>query len=506
MINLMYLVLTALLALNVSAEVMQAFFTLDKGIKNTNSIIDVTNTGILGGIQKQAEAYKSDENDAFLARARQADSLTTVFVNYVDEVRKELFAAAGGPSEKNPDIPRREKDKDVTTRLFVMTPPTGKGKGPEIETKIQELRTAYLDIVENNPQIASSLPLEISEDWKKSDKNSWADFTFMQMPVAAVFPILRKIENDARASNTAVLNFLFDKVKGEDIIFDNFIPVVSAPKGYVIRGEKYVADVFLSAYSSAAGDNTKILVNGASLQVKDGKAHYETMTSQIGTKQYKVEIQVTNPLTGEVKSYTQTFEYEVGERSVAVSADKMNVFYVGVENPVSVSAAGVSSNELQVSVTGGGATIKKVGSNNFIIEATTPTDDCRVNVSAPSIGLKDSKVFRVKPFPTPIAKLGNKTDGALGTGEFKAQLGVAAVLENFDFDARCNIQGYTVYRAEPRKDLKYQANQGSRYEPRTQALINEARPGDTYYFQDIKARCPGDKAGRSLNSMVFQIR
>lgn len=506
MINLMYLVLTALLALNISAEVMNAFFTLNKGISQSNEIVGQTNDVLLANIAKQAEAYKSEETDKFAQQAKDIKATTDEFHQYVEDLKKELFEAAGGPSEKNPEQPKRIKDKDVTTRLLVGVGES-KGKGYELEQKIRDTKAKLEALVNNDPSTVASMPLGIDDEAvAKSDKSDWVGYNFLQMPVAAVFPILTKLQNDAKASSSAAYNFILGKVAGEDIKFDAFQPVVSASKGYVVKGEKYSAEVFLSAYSTTAGDNTRILVNGSSLPVKEGKALYETTTTQLGTKQYNVEIQVTNPLTGEMTPYKKQFEYEVGERSVTVSADKMNVFYMGVENPVSVSAAGVSSNDLQVSISGGEATLKKVGSANYIVEAKKPTLECIISISAPSIGLKDSKVFRVKPFPTPTAKLGNKSDGAIGNGEFKAQLGVAAILENFDFDARCNIVGYTVYRAEPRKDLKLAANEGSKFGGKAASLINEARPGDTYYFQDIKAKCPGDVAARTLNSMVFQIR
>ena len=122
MINLMYLVLTALLALNVSAEVMNAFFSLDKGLRNSNTIVDVTNGQILSNINKQADAYKNDKNERFRAAAITADSISSEFVIYVQSVWDSLFSAAGGPSDKDPGIPKRKKDKDVTTRMLVLGP------------------------------------------------------------------------------------------------------------------------------------------------------------------------------------------------------------------------------------------------------------------------------------------------------------------------------------------------------------------------------------------------
>jgi gliding motility-associated protein GldM len=517
MINLMYLVLTALLALNVSAEVMNAFFSLDKGIAASSAIVDQNNAQTMVGINKQAEAYKDSTNQLLLASAQQAQTLSADLVRFVGDIRDTLFARAGGPNPDHPDQPKRKKDKDVTTRYLVLgdpSTPEDDGMGFDLEEQITQTRNSLLALVTDEAeraQLASSIPLQI-EDWehagddhgKPSDKTSWADYKFRQMPVAAVFPMLSKIQSDAKASEAAVLNYIFGEMTGDKIIFDEFEPVISASKGYVIRGETYEADVFLSAYSSSAGDNTRIYVNGSQLDVENGKASYSASAGSIGTKKYSVEIVVVNPVTGEEKKYNKDFEYEVGERSVTVSADKMNVFYIGVDNPISVSAAGISSNDLRVSVNGGGGSITKTGSANFNVTVTTPTDDCRVNVSGG--GLSDSKVFRVKRIPDPVARLGNKQDGAMGNGEFKAQQGLIAWLDNFDFDAKCNIQGYRLVRVPKRQDPIEVVNSGGSYKSEAQRIINMAKPGDTYYFFDVKARCPGDKAGRKVNSLVFNIK
>lgn len=521
MINLMYLVLTALLALNVSAEVMNAFFSLDKGLKSSGAIVDKTNEQILSNINKQADAYKNETNEAFRQAAIEADSITKDFSEYTQKIWDDLFAAAGGPNPKDPSKPKRKKDKDITTRMFVLGPdgdPLNKdGVGYQLEDKIMATRNALIELLRDSTgsidsSVVASLPLNI-EDWKKETagkkssegkKVSWADWKFRQLPVAAVFPLLRKIQSDAKASATTVLNHLFKQVSGEELKFDAFEPVISQKKGYIIRGNKYEADIFLSAYSTSAADNTKIFVNGNNLPVTEGKATYEASASSIGTKKYKVRIDVENPLTREVKSYDKEFEYEVGERSVAVSADKMNVFYIGVPNPVSVSAAGVSSNDLRVSISGGGGSIKKISANKYEVTVNQPTNDCRINISGD--GLANSKVFRVKRIPDPVARLGNKPDGSMGNGEFKVQKGLIAWLDNFDFDAKCQIQGFTLVRAAKRQDPVESVNRGGTYNQKSKRYILLAKPGDIYYYDNVKARCPGDKAGRRINSMVFRIK
>ncbi|MEK7254901.1 MAG: GldM family protein, partial [Bacteroidota bacterium] len=210
------------------------------------------------------------------------------------------------------------------------------------------------------------------------------------------------------------------------------------------------------------------------------------------------------PLTKEVKTYQKEFSFEVGERSVAISADKMNVFYIGVDNPISVSAAGISSNDLRVGINGGGGKLDKIGSNTWNVRVTTPTDDCKVNVSAREMNA--AKQFRVKRIPDPVAKLGNKADGEMGNGEFKVQKGLIAWLENFDFDARCDIQGFNLVKVSKREDPVEASNNGGSFSGKAQNLVTSAKPGDTYYFEQVKARCPGDQAGRKINSLVFRIK
>jgi gliding motility-associated protein GldM len=531
MINLMYLVLTALLALNVSAEVMNAFFTIDKSIENTNGILSTSNEKTLEGLSKVVRE-KTNYKPLYDA-ARQAREIVSAFNTSVDNLRSELETEAGGvfPEDYKEPIkrgrPMRYQDKEIPTRFFVDGVEAGPGgkkapKGPELKSGIESTRKALVDLVndvakmeiegtritdEEIADLQNKLALSIdNESWKTAGKSSWEQFVFGYMPVAACYPILRKLQNDARSSEATVINFLASKV-GETVIeFDRFEPVASAPKGYVIKGEPFTAEIFLSAFSSQAAEGISMRVNGASLPIKDGKGQYTTSTSSIGEKEFKVDISVTNPFTKKVDTYSKAFRYEVGERSVAVSADKMNVFYIGVDNPVSVSAAGISSNELTVGITGGGGSISPVPGTKgqYVVNVKEQSQDCRITVSGG--GMNDSKQFRVKRIPNPVAKLSGSTGGEMASGEFKAQGGLAAILENFDFDARCEIQGYELVYAPARQDVVPSVNAGGRYTDKTLRLVQQAKPGDRYFFENVKAKCPGDNAGRLINSLVFKIK
>jgi len=502
MINLMYLVLTALLALNVSAEVMNAFFSLDNGLKNSRVIVEKNNDQMMEAINKQADAYRNEKNEKYRENAKQVLQLSNDFVTYIDQVREELFNKAQGPSKKDPTIPKDIRNKDITTRWFVLGENGKRGVGYDIMDKVKETREKMLALADNDANIMAGFPLDIEKLPANTDKKDWVDFKFRQMPVAACFPILGKLQSDAKSSASAVLRYCAEQVGGKDIKFDAFAPAISAPKGYVIRGDKYEADVFLSAYSTQA-DNINIAVDGRSIPLKEGIAHYETGTSSTGTKTYKVRINVTNPLTKEVKTYEKDFQYEVGERSCSVQLDKMNVFYIGVDNPVSVAAAGVSSNDLKVSASG--VTMTKDGSAHYVVRATTP-GEATITLSGGGLPATSFK-YKVKRIPNPVPKLGAQDfPSAIPNGTFKAQGGIAAVLEGFDFDAKCDVVGFLVAYQKKRADVVEKTNNGARYNPDVQDMVQKAAPGDVYYYNDIKAKCPGDVAARKLGDLVFKIR
>ena len=448
------------------------------------------------------------------------------FNTLIDGFRTEMVDASGGsypdPNPDNPKYagkPKGYKDIDTPTRLFVV-----EGRGQKIKDAINSTREKLITVVENVKKEADadkikgvkfdpvkfenfkkSLPLVVDEEsWKSSGKPTWEAFTFGYMPVAALYPLFRKWQNDAYSAGTITLGYLADNMGKLDIKFDAFEVFSSSQKPYILLGEEYSAELSLGASSKQA--KFSISVNGSGLAVTDGKATYKTKPGKTGEQRYTAVVNLTNPLTGEVVKAQKEFFFEVGQPSVNVSADKMNVFYIGVDNPISIAAAGVSSNDIGVSASGSGIALSSTGKSSYNVKVATPGESfIKITDKKNGKQLGEFK-FRVKKIPDPVAKIGGKTGGTFGSGQMGAQLGIFPELENFDFEAKCDIQSYTLYYTKRRQDPQALNGTGNRFDGQVAAAVKAAGVGDTYNFVDIKARCPGDAIGRTINTIGISIK
>ena len=521
MINIMYLVLTALLALNVSAEIFNAFKIVDSGLVKSNEALDESNSTLPEAIKDGARKKKSLEQyaDRISPAQQKSQALTASIEQIIDKLVDESGDRNGTVGDgdyievQGIRELRGKKNNDVATRFLV-----DNGQGEELKQALIDYHRDILNLIdeEDKESVGKEIPTLVDDEtWKikkKKKKNyTWSTFNFSHMPVQAVLPILRKFQNDVKSTESEFLNYLANKVgTTKDVVLDKFT-VVSAPeKTYVINGEQFNTEVFLSASASAESNTgVTIKVNGRNLPVReDGVANWNIRANGVGKKQYKVEASVNNPVTGEIQTFNKTYEYEVGERSATISAAKMNVFYIGVDNPVEVSVAGVPSNQVTVNMAGaGGGSIKSNGDGTFSVNVSKPTkvdEFAKVNVSAP--GFDAAKDFRVKRIPDPVPKLSRSRGGVMSSGEFKAQGGVSAVLDGFDFDAKCDLAGYRVVRVPRRADPEVANNPGAKFRPESQRIVNKAKPGDRFFFENIKCKCPGDPAARDLGQMVFNIK
>ena len=494
MINLMYLVLTALLALNVSAEIFNAFQLMDTSLETSNGTVTRANQQLVDAIAQQADAYEQYAD--YRERAERVQAAGRAFERAVQAVYDTLVSGAGGIG---PDgLPMEARNTDLATRLLVSD-----GGGAALLVELRRTRAAMLAEVTDSTaraRLMADMPLREPRLPERAAGKDWATFTFQKMPVVAVLPILRKFQNDAKVAETNVLNHFFNQLNINEIKPDRLAAVVAADQSYVIRGEPYRSEIFLSAYSSTA-DNLAVSVDGRPLRVRDGKAVFEGSTSSVGKRRHTARVRVTNPITGEVETYTKEFGFEVGERSVTVAADKMNVLYVRVDNPLSISAAGVPSDQLRVEATG--IRLKRTANGKYTTRPTR-TGDATITVSGGGLS-PTTFPYRVKRIPDPTLYLGNRKGGKVSAAEMAVQPGLIPRLANFDFQARCQIDGFEAVRVRG-GEASVQTNRGGSFTGSVKTMLENVRRKDVVYFNNVKARCPGDTVGRDLGGLVFTIK
>ncbi|HNM25892.1 MAG TPA: GldM family protein [Saprospiraceae bacterium] len=188
-----------------------------------------------------------------------------------------------------------------------------------------------------------------------------------------------------------------------------------------------------------------------------------------------------------------------------ISVDKMNVFYIGVENPISVSVPRVRSDSVSISIENGSFT--KDGHGRYLVKVNNP-GQVKVTVSASDGAYKANQTFhfRAKRIPDPVPTLDYPPKYNYTAGEFRVKLGMFMVLQDFDFDARCQMASFVLTRIPQNGERQTALNKGERFGEAAKALVDQAESGDAFIFSEIKTLCPGDTTARQLNSVVYFIQ
>jgi gliding motility-associated protein GldM len=337
--------------------------------------------------------------------------------------------------------------------------------------------------------------------------------------MAAVVTNLNKMQAELKNIEAELLQ-VFSGASGKLAIkFDRLNAKVVAPKGYIQAGEPYKADIFLAASSSAlTADMMEILIGtdsasggagGTKLPIVGGEGKYEVGTSGQGEQTYKGVIKFKKP-DGTFGIYPFSSSYMVAAPAVAVAAEKMNVIYIGVDNPVSVSAAGVSPTDLLVNLSGCGATKTGGAGGKFVFRATSP-GTMQVSVSAKT---KDGTKaqgkpmpFRVKRIPDPTPKLGgNLVQGIADIKKLNLAsiAGVGAEVPGFDFDVKFPVISF-IFSANVKGNLKEFTCNGPNLSPEAKQVLQSLGIGGKAYFEDIKVKAP-DGSIRKIATASLKVK
>jgi gliding motility-associated protein GldM len=500
MINMMYLVLTALLALNVSAEIINAFVTVENSLTKSNNTLTLASGQVYEGLQASLEDPKTRDKAAiWKPKAEQVKALSDKIAVYIESL-KERMKKTSGYEPGQSDSTGWYNNLESPTRIM-----DTEGEGEKLRSALEQYKK---DILAIDPDIAKEFAknLPINTEPPKSSTGStsqtWSASYFHMTPTIAAVTILSKFQNDVKNTENKVASFCLKQIGAVKVIYDKFEPLVGTNSTYLMPGEQMEVKAGLGAFNAAV--KPTVTIDGRPVTVNDnGVAETKFNVGGSGSRKMHVVVKYVDPNTGETKTLEKDIAYTVGmPAGVAVSPDKMNVLYIGVENPLTITA-GAGSEKVSAQFTGG--PISKISGNKYVAKpspGSTGDHTVTVLVEGKAVG----KVgFRVKKLPNPAAYVGNLKPGAVQSAQFKAMGGVITKLEDSEFDYPFEVLSYNIGIVSPdNPDYVPVAINGPRWTS-AQAQVNKLRPGALVVITDIRVK--GPEGARTLSgSLSYSLK
>ena len=530
MIGMMYLVYTSMLAMNVSADLLNAFVLVDSGLSQTTHNYATKNAQTYAEFT-QAEMLNPGKVKPWREKAEAVHTQSQELYSFIKDLKYNLVKTSDG--EKSPALlPNGDVDGMlVETKTNTDVPGLvliEQGNGAELRKKVASYRDAILNLIDKERD--SALYGTINEMLNTDDppatndgiQHTWESYRFEHIPLVAVLPQLTKVQVDVLNAEADVMSYLMSRIDAGDFKFNRLEAVVIPSSDYVMRGETFNAQVFMAAsdttqrptiyigaYDSVRNEKTgewNYSMRGSydTVPVSDGgRGMYRRVAASTGRVSWGGLVEFAGPQGDKIRLPFK-HSYTVSEASVAVSPTKMNVFYLGVDNPVDISASGVPLDQIKVSVSDG--TITRSG-NGYLAKVTgRPGAVVKVTVSAGGkvMGVKD---FRVKKVPDPLPSLFGVSPDAmtLRKSQLTSSQGVVAAMpEDFDFDMKFTVLGFTV-GAVVGGYLTEQVSTGPQFTDRQKQLMQNLTAGMQLTITNIRVKGP-DGVVRTLQPKVYKIQ
>jgi len=508
MINMMYLVLTALLALNVSSEILNAFVTVNGSIIKSNDVIDAKNKLTYESFaEKLKEAQTHDQAAAWAPKADEAKKLSAELFTYIEGLKKGLEKEAGTHESHITGKPEINADNiDAAVRLM-----DTQGKGKELYGKLGEYRKQMLALLNGESaadvsKLEKSIPIDLTVPESKignkfgNDAAGWTQSYFHMTPAIAGLTILSKFQNDVKNTEAQLVDHFHSKIGEVKIIYNKFQAIATSNTTYAMPGDPVEITAGVGAFSDAA--KPRISINGQSMPLgADGTALYKTNASGTGDHTVNVVIEFNKP-DGTPERVTKTIKYTVGVPSGAsVFLEKMNVLYIGVDNPLTISGGSVGAEKTRVSFADG--SISRAGGDRYIAKPSKPGMS-EIVVTAEGKAFKFP--MRLKYLPPPAGFVGSKKGGSISSAEFKAIGAVIAKLEESDFEAPFKVVSYRIGAVGGPIQLYREAvNEGNRWSGQAASLVTSAGPGTRIFIDAINVIGP-DGRKREIPGMNFSLK
>lgn len=501
MINLMYIVLTAMLALNVSSDVLNGFTLVEDGLKRTNSNVSDRNAALYMQLEEFTR-QNPQKGKPWLDKAADVRRQTLSLYKYIDSLKLAIVRDADGVDGKVDNILNQD-NLEASSKVMVTY-----GNGAKLERRLAAYRkyiAAYIADPKKQAAIQKALATEPVLQKGSIIKVPWVSGMFENMPVVASVTLLSKLQNDLLFAEGEALQTLVTSVDAGDVRVNKLDAFVIPNSKLVMRGGKYSADIVLAAVDTT--QRPAIFVNGR--QLPANTRTYEFMAGQTGTFTYSGYLDVTRG-DGTTSRYPFQSDYTVIEPTATVSATMMNVLYAGINNPISISVPGVAQNAVSATMTNGSLTRS---GDHWNAHPTRVGAECVITVTATLEGRSQTvstSTFRVRKLPDPTAYIAYKDSKGnenhyKGSKPFAKSLllaanGLDAAIDDDLLNVHYSVVDFETIVFDSMGNAMPEKSAGSRFSERQKTSFRRLSRGKRFYITRIRAKGP-DGIVRDLSPM-----
>ena len=506
MINLMYVVLMAMLALNVSNEVLNGFSIVEESLKRTT--VNATNENLAIYDNFAVQMKKNPQKvEQWYNKSQQVKQLSDSLYNMIADLKLAIVREADG---SDGDVTNIRNKEDLEAANQVMLAP-GRGQGQKLFDAINAYRAKLLPMVTTSRQkqmLVSNLTTDVPKSAKAMGKN-WQEYMFESMPAAAAVTLLSKLQSDVRYAEGEVLHTLVQNIDVKDIRVNALEAFVIPNSQTIVRGDKFSAHIVM-----AAVDTTQIpdiYIGNQKVTLHDNL--YERICGSTGDFTLAGYLETVNG-NGERIRRDFSQKYTVVDPSATVSADLMNVLYAGYNNPISISVPGVPLNKISATMSNG--TLQPVGPGRYIARPSKVGQDVTFTVTSTNTGRAQQMgqfSFRVRklPDPTPYITMkdehGNPTrykGGGLAKAQLVAATSIGAAIDDGILDIAFRVQSFETVFFDNMGNAVPMASEGASFSSRQMETFRKLTRNRRFYISRVTVVGP-DGLTRTLQNPMEVI-
>ncbi|WP_298554392.1 gliding motility protein GldM [uncultured Algibacter sp.] len=505
MINLMYLIFIAMLALNMSKEVLSAFGLMNEKLTESNEATEARNASFVASLEVKAED-QPEKYKPLKAKADQIDKLAHNFDAYLTDLKGKMTAKIDDPT----DYEIMDKGDYLDEHFFKGD--KIKEDGQEFLKQMKTFREGVSKILADEKGMESVIkdldkrfntdPIKVTGEVKPKD---WLDYHYKGFPLVASLTKMTQLQSDIKTTESEVLSSMLGNALGNEVSMTNYTTLMETSKSAYFNGEKFDGQIVLGRKdASTKPSRVELTLDGRKLTekqyaIEDGKVKLLIGTGGVG--EHKIEGKLIFAQDGEeievpVKS---SFATVAKPNAATISADKMNVVYRGVKNPMTISFAGVPDNKVTASAQG----LSRSGGSRYVMDATRIQGrEVTINVTGtlPDGGkVSDNAKFRIKDLPKPTGTIRGE-DGAIKMQRNSLKIStVGAKFDDFDFELPLRVSGFKFkVPGQPTINVK-----GNKLDSRAQKALAKAKRGSGVQIFDIEAKASGVSVILKKVSPVF---